>query len=180
MTRMKIIILCCFLVLLAPASAFAVHTGDQLPVFVGKDLNGNTVDLNTIVGNKPVMLVFWAVKSKDCKKKLPEINKLFDKYSEKGLVFIGIDVGKKDTAEQARAFVKENNMAYPNILDKDGELLEKYALNGVFALIAAAKDGTVMMRLKNIPEFDDSTLEVFKTYVGPKNRKTMASDKAEK
>jgi len=54
-------------------------------------LPGKTVDLNTIVGNEPIMLVFWSTWCDDCKEKLPEINEMVKKYSDNGLRFIGIN-----------------------------------------------------------------------------------------
>ena len=176
MIRMKIVFFCCFVALLAPISALALNVGDKLPTFVGQDLNGKTVDLNTIVGKKPIMLVFWSTWCDDCKEKLPEINEMVKKYSDNGLEFIGINIGMKDTEKKARAYVKEKKMTYPNVFDKTGKLSEKYQLNKVFALIVAAKDGTIMMRFNNIPEFGDETLEILKTYVHPEGKKSVADE----
>jgi len=82
----------------------------------------------------------------------------------------------KDTEKKARAYVKEKKMTYPNVFDKKGKLSEKYQLNKVFALIVAAKDGIIMMRFNNIPEFGDETLEVLKTYVHPEGKKPVADE----
>ena len=95
-------------------------------------------------------------------------------YNGKGLEFIGINIGKKDTEKDARTYIKTMKMTYPNVLDKTGELTKKYQVNKAFALIIAAKDGTVVMKFNNIPEFGNETLETLKTHVYPENKKPAA------
>lgn len=178
MIRTKLIVFCCFLSLIIPASALALQVGDKLPTFIAKDLNGQTVDLNTIVGHKPVMLVIWSTYCGDCKKNLDKINEMVMKYRHKGIEFIGINIGRMDSLIKARAYVKKHKMSYPNIFDQDVELAKKYHLNKAFVLILAAKDGTVVMKLDNVPEFDETTIETLNTYNYLESKKP-AADKAE-
>jgi peroxiredoxin len=93
------------------------------------------------------------------------------KYGEDDIQFVGINVGMNDTVDDAKAFVEKNKMTYPNVFDKTGELSEKYQLNKVFALILVSKDGTMMMRLNNIPDMDASVLEMLNSYNSPYSRK---------
>lgn len=178
MIRMKMFLLCIF-VLFATGSAFAfvltpggeaekltpmppltVHVGDKVPVFKGIDMNGQPFDLDAFVGKKPIMLVFWSTWSKDCKRKLADVNELAKKYGQDDIVFVGINVGMNDTVEKALAYIKENEITYPNIFDKTGELSEKYQLNKVFALILVNKDGIMKMRLNRVPTVDENTLKM--------------------
>jgi peroxiredoxin len=168
----KILLFCCLLSLLVPVAAFSqAQIGEPLPAFSGIDLQGNPVDLNKIIGKKPIMLLFWASWCKDCKPKLKEINKLVAKYGEKDIQFIGINIGMKDSKKKARAFIKEYKMTYPNVFDKTGELSEKYQLNKAFALILASKGGTVVMRFNNVPEFGDDTIEALNSFVPMEKKK---------
>ena len=161
----RMLLFCCLLALIVPASALSqAKMGEKLPAFSGIDLNGNPVDLNTIIGKKPIMLLFWATWCGDCKEKLFEINKLVKKYGKKDMEFIGINIGMNDTEDKARTYIKEQKMTYPNVFDKTGILSEKYQLNKAFALIVASKSGIVMMRLNNLPEFDDDSIEVLNSY----------------
>ena len=151
-------------------SARGLLVGDQLPPFIATDLNGKTVDLNKIIGRKPIMLVFWSTWCVDCKEKLPKINKLVNRYSDNGLEFIGINIGIRDTEEKAREYVKEQKMTYTNVFDKTGKLKNKYRLHQVFEVIVAAKDGTVVMKYNTVPEFGNETLHTLQTHVYPNSK----------
>ena len=176
MKRKQIIAFCCLLTLLIPMSAFSSMVGQQLPSFTGKDMNGKTVDLDKIIGNKPIMLVFWASWCSDCKEKVQAVNEFVKKYGEKDIEFIGINVGMNDTEEKARAFIKEHKMTYPNVFDKTGKLSEKYQLNKVFSLILASKKGTIMMQYNTIPEIGDETIDVLNTYVHQEHKNPLEQE----
>ncbi len=168
----KVLFISCFLVLFASASSFsAIRVGEQLPVFSGTDLDGQPIDLNNYVGEKPMMMVFWTSWCDDCPEKLAAINDMVRKYGKDEIQFVGINVGMNDTEKDAKDFIKKNKMTYPNVFDKTGELSEKYQLNKVFALILVSKDGTMMMRLNNIPDMDASVLEMLNSYNSPYSRK---------
>lgn len=168
----KRLFLICFLILSTASMTFAgFNVGDKVPTFKGLDMNGQEVDLDAIVGKKPIMLLFWATWAVDCQPKLTDINALVEKYGHDDVAFVGINVGMNDTVEKAREYVKVNKMNYPNMFDNTGELSEKYQLNKVFALILVSKDGTIMMRLNNVPEFDDSVVEMLNSYKQPASKK---------
>jgi peroxiredoxin len=181
MIQRKLLLFCCFLVLLTPVSVLAYSVGDPMPTFVGTDLNGHPVDLTEIVGKKPVMLIFWTSWCSDCKDKLPEINELVMKYRHKGMVFIGINTGNSDTIVKARAYIKEHKMSYPNVFDKTGELTRKYELNKPFALVMANQDGKVVMKFNSVPKFGDETLKALMTKDDAEsNKQAPVKTKAEK
>ena len=168
----KMLFFCCFFVLFSTLSAVAnVHVGQKIPVFNLKDLDNKLVDLGSVVGNKPIVLVFWATWANDCAPKLAEINAYYSKYGKDDIKFVGINIGMNDTEKKARAYVQKNEMMYPNVFDKTGELSQKYQLNKVFSIIVVSKDGTMMMRLNNVPMIDDSVLEMLNSYVRPSTEK---------
>ena len=173
MIQKKILLFCCFLVLLMPVSTLAYQVGDPLPTFIGTDLNGKTVDLTKIVGSQPVMLIFWTSWCSDCRKKLPQVNELVMKYRHKGMVFIGINTGNSDTIVKARAYIKKYKMSYPNVFDKTGELTRKYELNKPFALVMANQEGKVVMKFNSVPKFGDETLKSLMTKEDSKTSKQV-------
>ena len=159
------LILCMILAVLIPASSWAIKVGDTLPAFKGVDMKGHPVDLDKVIGKKPVALVFWTTWCPDCRRKLVGVNELVKKWKHKGLVFVGINAGMNDSEEKAAALIKELDMKYPTVFDKTGELSEKYRIKKVFCMIVAAKDGTVMMvYYDSVPIIDDNNFMVLKTY----------------
>ena len=61
--------------ILVPLPAFAVNTGDVAPGFSLKNVNGNTVTLNSLKG-MVVFLTFWTTWCPSCKEELPDLNTL--------------------------------------------------------------------------------------------------------
>lgn len=73
------------------------------------DLQGKHQTISQWRGN--VMVInFWATWCEPCRDEIPEFIELQEKFSDKGLVFIGIAV---DQQERAAAFSKEIGINYP-------------------------------------------------------------------
>ncbi len=155
MPKKHIALACCLVFLLIPIVAGATDVGKKLPTFSGLDMDGQTVDLNKIIGKKPIMLIFWSSWCENCKGEIPKINKLVEKYQKQGMEFIGINVGMNDTETKARQYMKKYKITYPVVFDKTGELSEKYQIPKVLTVLVAQKDGRVVMKYLTAPEIDD-------------------------
>ena len=142
--------------LLLPASLPAVKQGDPLVPFKGTSLDGQAIDLYQTIGNKPVMLIFWASWCPSCKTEVPKINKLAEKYRARGMEFIAVNVGYNDSVERAQAFARATNMHYPAYFDGSGKVSEQYQLIGVPTIIIADKHGTVRFRNYMAPDISDA------------------------
>ncbi len=144
-----------FFFLFLPMSAGAVNIGDMLLPFAGTDMQGKPVDLTTVIGKQPVMLVFWASWCPNCKVEVPKINKLYEKYSPQGMTFLGINVGFNDTVGRAAAFVELTKTAYPVFFDNKSVVTKKYKIQGVPTILMADKSGRVVFRNFIAPEISD-------------------------
>ena len=142
-----------FLIPGRPAQALGV--GDPLPAVSANDMDGHPVDLKQLIGNKPVMLIFWASWCSRCRESTPWINELVKKYHEQGMEFIGINVGHNDTESKARAFMEETGMKYPVIFDKKGGLPLIYGVYGVPTIIVADKNGIIIFHNNEVPLISD-------------------------
>jgi peroxiredoxin len=145
----------CIVSLFLPLMASATEVGDQLPVFSGQTMDGKPIDLATVVGKKPVMLIFWSSWCVNCKQEIPKINELMKKYQQQGMEFIGINVGMNDTEKKARKYMKDYKITFPVVFDKTGALSEKYQIPQVLTVFVARKDGKVVMKFLTAPEIDD-------------------------
>ena len=151
MTKKQFVVLTLLFALLLPGSATAISLGKKINLFSGKDLNGNNIDMHDVVGNKPVMLIFWASWCPNCKKEVPKINKLYEKYSGRGMDFIGINVGFNDSESKARAFINQTGMMYPVIFDKRGRISKQFSIQGVPTIIVTNRQGIVRFKNYGLP-----------------------------
>jgi thiol-disulfide isomerase/thioredoxin len=151
----RVLLLAWFLLLL-PCSLLAEQEGQQLIPFKGNDLNGQPFDLQQSIGRKPIMLIFWASWCPTCKTEVPKVNQLAEKYRDRGMEFIAVNVGFNDTVERAEAFAKKTGMAYPAFFDGTGTVAEKYKLLGVPTIIIADKKGVIRFRNYGAPDITEA------------------------
>ena len=140
---------------LLPSLALALTPGQKIHLFSGQDLNGKTIDMSRLVGKKPVMLVFWASWCPTCREEVPKINRLYEKYRDQGMEFIGINVGYNDSVAKARAFVKKTGMAYPVIFDKRGKISRMFAVQGVPTVFVTDRNGVVRFKNYGLPTMSE-------------------------
>jgi peroxiredoxin len=84
-------------------------TGKAAQDFALPDLQGNQVSLSQFKG-KVVVLDFWATWCPPCRKEMPELQTLFEKYKDKDVQVIAVSTD--DTTEPVEAFVKDNSISF--------------------------------------------------------------------
>lgn len=125
-----------FLILLYSASAgFASASSDDAKAddayaadFVLKDLNGKDVRLSDYKG-RPIFLIFMTTWCRDCFASIPTLKAIYNRYHEKGLVMLSIDI--QEPHAKVAAYAKKNSLPYPVLLDPEGTLSRKYGVGGV-------------------------------------------------
>ena len=96
---------------MAIVKARATGSVDQIPI---RDLNGNQLDFTQYKG-KALLIDFWATWCKPCVKSLPLLRKLHKKTAKSPLAVISISVDRD--LDQLKAFIKENDMQWPQFSD---------------------------------------------------------------
>ncbi|QQG65203.1 TlpA family protein disulfide reductase [Desulfobulbus oligotrophicus] len=150
-----IVRLCLLLFLSTPV--WAAQVGEPLIPFKGIDLNGESYDLQDSIGTKPIMLVFWTSWCQTCKSEVPKINALADKFQQRGMEFVAVNVGFNDTVERAQNFVRKTGMTYRAYFDGSGTIAGKYGLQGVPTIIIADRQGIIQFRNFFAPNIPDSS-----------------------
>ncbi|MBW7898013.1 Thiol-disulfide oxidoreductase ResA [Candidatus Brocadiaceae bacterium B188] len=91
-----------------------VRIGKDAPPFNVTDFNGNVIDLSKYKGNVTI-LEFWATWADPCIEEFPKFKKLYSKFKDKGVQFLGISLD--DDIEDLRGFVKQESVEWPQIFD---------------------------------------------------------------
>jgi cytochrome c biogenesis protein CcmG, thiol:disulfide interchange protein DsbE len=98
------------------------------PAFTLAKLDGGgELALESLRG-KAVVLNFWASWCGPCKDETPLLQKGWQRWQAKGVVFVGIDV--KDFRADARSFVRKFGVTYPNVYDGKGSTVGRYGVTG--------------------------------------------------
>lgn len=118
--------------------------------FGGLSLDGKPARLSDYVGNGKYLLVdFWASWCGPCKKEMPKVIEVYNKYSGDKFAVIGVNIGDKE--DSFRAAVPELGIPYPQIFiprnstdENNAALL--YNVETIPHLMLIAPDGTILER----------------------------------
>ncbi len=99
----------------------------RAPDFLLNDLEGHSKSLDSYRG-KWLLLHFWATWCEPCRKELPSLKQLGERFKDQGLVVIAI---AEDSKEAVEAFVKSLELHLPVLIDQYGSALRAYQIKGL-------------------------------------------------
>ena len=109
-----------------PVQAAEPKTGDVPPALLGKDREGEVVDLTQLRG-KVVVVTFWASWCGPCRKELPGLDALQKHAGDKILKVIAVNV--KDSTEDYRLMMRQmKDYTISMTRDRSGEIAEGYGV----------------------------------------------------
>ncbi len=123
--RLKVgLILGLILILTSFAAAQTIKTRIA-PDFTLSDSDGKIVTLSKEYGQGPIYISFWATWCKPCMEELKIIEKLYEKYQDKGFRVFAINTEGPKAAAKIKSFVKSYGLTFRILLDNDGEVFRR-------------------------------------------------------
>lgn len=119
--------------------------GTVAPDFILPMMNNYKVQLSEFKG-KYVLLDFWATWCPDCRKDIPAVKELYDKYGSK-VVFIGVsfDVDHNRWTK----YVVDNGMKWRQVSElkkmRDAEISKAYGVEWIPSMTLIGPDGKVVL-----------------------------------
>lgn len=115
-----------------PAPDFAldvIHNGEP----------GAKLQLAKLQG-QPVLLAFWATWCGVCRAETPALNRVAERYKDRGLVVVGVDTNDKPGL--GAPIAKRLGMVYPIVYD-DRDVDDLYGVEALPTLVVVGRDGQV-------------------------------------
>ena len=95
--------------------------------FTLTDITGKTWTLSSLKG-KVVLVNFWATWCPPCRKEMPDLQILQDRFKEKGFVILSIS---DEDASKVNPFISDHKYTWPILLDPGRKVNEQYHVQGI-------------------------------------------------
>ena len=95
--------------------------------FTLKDLSGKTWTFSELRG-KVVLVNFWATWCPPCRKEMPSLEALYERFSAKGFVVLGIS---DEEAAKVDPFIRDRKITFPVLLDSDRKVNDMFVVEGL-------------------------------------------------
>ncbi|MEO0143106.1 MAG: TlpA disulfide reductase family protein, partial [candidate division WOR-3 bacterium] len=120
-------------------------------------IDGGSVSLSDYKG-RVVIIDFWATWCPPCRRSIPHLVSLYERYKENGLVILGIS---NEDVETLKRFRDENGINYPLLLGTN-EIFKQYAVRAIPHTIFLDKKGKTR---KTQVGFGDELIPVFEALI---------------
>lgn len=133
------------------AAELGINKGDIAPDFILETLSGEKHSLSDYKGKQNVLLVFWASWCPPCMREIPDLIEIENKYSDKGLKILAVNVTTSDRLSKVKSTIKQKKINYTVLLDQTGEIATTYQVRGIPTNIIVDKEGVIKYRSYAIP-----------------------------
>jgi peroxiredoxin len=118
--------------------------------FTLADLQGKPWHLRELHG-KVVLVNFWATWCPPCRKEMPDLDALYNKFKEQGFVVLAIS---DEEAAKVSPFISERKISYPVLLDPGRKVNDLFVVEGIPKSFVYDRDGKMVaqsidMRTRN-------------------------------
>jgi len=125
--------------------------GDAAPVFALRDDRGAPVSLQEYRGRILVMNL-WASWCPPCRAEMPDLQRLYERYSDRGVAIVGVNEG--ESPERARAFADSLRIRFPIWIDGAQRYGRTYAALGLPTTVILDRRGFVVRGFDGALTFD--------------------------
>lgn len=124
-----------------PQRETLLSKGTAAPAWTLKTPDDKSVSLSDLKG-KVVVMDFWATWCGPCKKAMPGVQKLSEKFKDKGVQIFGVNTWENKDGDPSK-FMKDNGYTY-NLLLAGDDVAKAYKVTGIPTFYVIAGDGTIV------------------------------------
>ena len=137
----------------------SLKVGAPAPAFKAIDVrSGKPVSLKSLKG-KVVVLDFWYLSCAPCKKLMPKLQQLHEKFAKQNVVIISVNI-RDHTQREIMHFLKEKKITYSQYYQPEVFVDTDYKLRYFPTTFVIGKDGKIKLAEVGVAENSESTLEL--------------------
>lgn len=128
----------------------APAVGALPPAFSGTTYDGKTVSLKDYAG-KPMWLTFGASWCPDCRSEAPDVEAIYQKYKDQGLVVLGVFIS--ENASDISGYAGRAGLTFPIVVDERTAIASTYRTLGIPTHFFIGADGRIReIRIGALPK----------------------------
>ena len=120
--------------------ALADPTGQPAPDFTLAARDGSTISLSDLKG-QVVLINFWATWCGPCRKEMPLLEQLHQRYERLGFTLLGVNV--EENSGDAEHFLKETPVTFPILWDPENRVSQMYDVSAMPSTVLVDRQGNV-------------------------------------
>ena len=142
--------------------SFALSAQERLPKVILKDIEGRTVQTDTISNNgNPLVVTFFATWCKPCDRELKSIDELYDDWRrETGVRIVAVSIDQVQNVNKVKPMVDQNGWRYDVLLDPNGEFRRSLGIQSVPYTILLDGQGRIVYKHNGYT--DGAEMELYK------------------
>lgn len=126
-----------------------LEVGAQAPDFTVKDVDGAPFRYGDEKGKNPSLFVFWSIFCEPCRVEMPIVQKLYEKYKERGLDVVAVALDGEPLKNSIVGFVKQEGYTFRVLIDELDEkemfkVADPYGVAGTPTIYIMDKAGKVV------------------------------------
>lgn len=130
------------------------EVGYQAPNATVLDMQGNPVQIASLISQNKVTLVhFWTTWCPYCKREMPYLRTLYAQYKDKGLGIVAISFNEKPSVVQN--YVKNNSPQYPVYTDEPIVAHKAYQVYVIPVTFVVDQNGIIRQKIGHLATYDD-------------------------
>jgi peroxiredoxin len=118
----------------------AAEEGALAPDFLLETMDDSELRLSDLRG-QPVIINFWATWCKPCRQEMPRFVEAYDEHAAEGLVVVAVNL--QEGKSIVRPFAEDFGMDFPIVVDRDGEVGDRYRLLGLPTTFFIDREGVI-------------------------------------
>ncbi len=120
-----------------------IARGEKPELVELEDLEGNPVSLAQYVGEKPVLLEFWATWCENCRELLPQMIDTYARYGDR-IEYVAIAVAVAQSRRSVKRRLEQEPVDYPTLWDTKGRAVRAFLAPSTSYIVILDASGTVV------------------------------------
>jgi peroxiredoxin len=145
--------------LLAPLAPAQEASVGSVPPLAARTLEGKSIVLAEVLEEGPVVITFWATWCRPCRKELPELQKLVDKYGDRGFRVVAVSGDGPVDAAKVAPYVASQKFTFDVVRDEDGEIRRNFQVEVFPTTFLVGTDGAILHRQVGYRRGDEKLLD---------------------